>query len=280
MKTAGYPAGIKPHKNLGTPTDLNSLTGRCGRTVNDMRRLVLPVWLLLGLLCAIPVRAEDEVADARWIPFDSLTATNRVLAHDVMDHVTLRCAYTAEVFKARVPVFEYLFDHMESCSALAQKEGLITYRATRDADGKLHADDHDGAAGYMLTLYASDGKRVIYVAGTQHGLFDASGRGVAIVDYHVKTGDEVEYTRAAFVRVDNVVLATMAQMFAIFLHGTVDKHFAKVIRNPVVLSEKAQSDPQKLLEQISQMPAADQQLMAPFAELVRSNAAVRVVEGK
>jgi hypothetical protein len=82
------------------------------------------------------------------------------------------------------------------------------------------------------------------------------------------------------VKVDNVVLATMAQMFSIFLHGTVDKHFAKMIRNPVVLSEKAQSDPQKLLELISQMPATDQQLMAPFAELIRSNASVRVVEGK
>ena len=197
-----------------------------------------------------------------------------------MDHFTLHCDYTAEVFRARIPVFEYLFDHMESCSALAQKEGLITYRATRDAENRLHADDHDGAAGYMLTVYAGDGKRVIYVAGTQHGLFDASGRGVAVVDYHAKAGDEIEYTRAAFVKVDNVVLATMAQMFSIFLHGTVDKHFAKVIRNPVVLSEKAQSDPQNLLYQISQMAAADQQLMAPFVELVRSNVSVRVVEGK
>jgi hypothetical protein len=124
----------------------------------------------------------------------------------------------------------------------------------------------------MFTLYAGDGKRVIYVAGTQHGLFDASGRGVAVVDYHAKADNKVEYTGAVFVKVDNVVLATMAQMFAIFLHGTVDKHFAKVIRNPVVLSEKAQSDPQKLLEDIAQMPAADQQLMAPLAELVWANA--------
>jgi hypothetical protein len=226
------------------------------------------------------VRAEDEAGASRLIPFDSLTVTNRALAHEVMDHFTLHCDYTAEVFRARIPVFEYLFDHMESCSALAQKEGLITYRATRDAENRLHADDHDGAAGYMLTVYAGDGKRVIYVAGTQHGLFDASGRGVAVVDYHAKAGDEIEYTRAAFVKVDNVVLATMAQMFSIFLHGTVDKHFAKVIRNPVVLSEKAQSDPQNLLYQISQMAAADQQLMAPFVELVRSNVSVRVVEGK
>ena len=52
-----------------------------------------------------------------------------------------------------------------------------------------------------------------------------------------------------------------------------------MIRNPVQFSEKAQSYPQKLLDLISQMPAADQQLMVPFAELVRSNARVRVVEG-
>ena len=243
-----------------------------------MSRLASAAWLFLGVLCASLARAEDEAVASRLIPFDSLSVTNRALAHDVTDHPTLHCDYPAEAFKGRIPMFEYLFDHMESCSALAQKVGLITYRATRDAEGRLHADDHDGAAGYMLTVYAGDGKRVIYVAGTQHGLFDASGRGVAVVDYHAKAGDEIEYTRTAFVKVDNVVLATMAQMFSIFLHGTVDKHFAKLIRNPVQLSEKAQSDPQKLLDLIAQMPVADQQLMAPFAELVRSNASVRVAE--
>jgi hypothetical protein len=65
-------------------------------------------------------------------------------------------------------------------------------------------------------------------------------------------------------------------MFSVFLRGTVDRHFAKVIRNPVVLGGKAQSDPQNLLYQISQMAAADQQLMAPFAALVRSGGNVRV----
>lgn len=236
-----------------------------------MRRVAFLTWVFLGVLCATFVRAEDTNIAARLIPFDSLTATNRALAHEVTDHPTLHCVYTAEVFRARIPVFEYLFDHMDSCSALAQKVGLITYRATRDAEGRLHADDHDGAAGYMVNVYAGDGKRIIYVAGTQHGLFDASGRGVAVVDYHSTTNGEIEYTRAAFVKVDNVVLATMAQMFSVFLHGTVDKHFAKVIRNPVVLSEKAQADPQKLLDQIAEMPAVDQQLLAPLAKLVRSN---------
>src|SRR5580704_11087811 len=164
-----------------------------------MRRVAGATWLFLGILCATSVRAEETNIAARLIPFDSLTETNRNLVHDVTDHITLHCSYTAEVFKARIPVFEYLFDHMESCSALAQKEGLITYRATRDVEGRLHADDHDGAAGYMFNVYAGNGKRVVYVAGTQHGLFDASGRGVAVLDYHSTTNDEIEYTRAAFV---------------------------------------------------------------------------------
>jgi hypothetical protein len=241
-----------------------------------MRRVAGATWLFLGILCATSVCAEDTNLAARLIPFDSLTETNRALVHEVTDHFTLHCAYTAEVFRARIPVFEYLFDHMDSCSALAQKEGLITYRATRDAEGRLHADDHDGASGYMFNVYAGDGKRVVYVAGTQHGLFDASGRGVAVLDYHSTTNGEIEYTRAAFVKVDNAVLAAVAEMFSVFLHGTVDKHFAKVIRNPVVLSEKAQSDPQKLLDEIGQMPAADQQLIAPFVALVRSNASPRL----
>src|ERR1039457_3834629 len=130
-----------------------------------MSRLARALCVLLGILCAISVRAGDEAIASRLIPFDSLTPTNRALAHEVMDHFTLRCAYTAEVFKARIPVFEYLFDHMDSCSELAQKEGLITYRATRDAENRLHADDHNGAAGYMINVDAGDGKRVIYVGG-------------------------------------------------------------------------------------------------------------------
>jgi len=143
-----------------------------------MRWVAFLTCVFLGILCATSVRAEDSVVASRLIPFDSLTATNRALVHEVTDHFTLHCDYTAEVFKARIPVFEYLFDHMESCSALAEKVGLITYRATRDAEGRLSADDHDGAAGYLVNVYAAGGKRIIYVAGTQHGLFDASGRGV------------------------------------------------------------------------------------------------------
>jgi hypothetical protein len=244
-----------------------------------MQRVVFFALLYFGLSCATLLRADDDTAASRVIPFDSMTVTNRAIVCSVTDHYTLRREYPAEEFAARVEVFEYLLDHMEACSVLAQQVGLITYRATRGADGRVQADDHAGATGYMLTVYAGTGKRIIYVEGMERGLFDVRGRGVAVVDYRARAGDAVEYERTAFVKVDNAVLAALAQLFSVFLRGTVDSHFTHVIRNPVVLSGRALADPQKLLDQIGQMPDTDQQLLAPFAVLVRSNAATRLPGG-
>jgi hypothetical protein len=244
-----------------------------------MQRVVFFALLYLGLSCATFVRADDDTAASRVIPFNSMTVTNRTLVRGVTDHYTLRREYPAEQFNARVRVFEYLIDHMEVCSALAQQAGLITYRATRAADGRVRADDHAGATGYMLTVYAGDGKRIIYVEGVEHGLFAVRGRGVAIVEYHARADDVIEYTRTAFVKVDNVVLAAVAQLFSVFLHGTVDSHFTHVIRNPVVLSEQAEREPRKLLDHVGRMSEADQQLLAPFVALVRSSAVDRLPGG-
>jgi hypothetical protein len=155
---------------------------------------------------------------------------------------------------------------------------LIQYRAHLDADGRLYADDRAGAAGYILKVYAGEGKRIFYVEGTEHGVFDVHGRGVVVLDYRATAGGRIEYTRAVFVKVDNVVLAALAQLFEVFLRGTVDRHFAHVIRNPIILSEQVERDPQRLLDQIGRLPEADQQLSLPFAALVRSNASARLAD--
>jgi hypothetical protein len=241
-----------------------------------MRWLASPAFLILVLLRAPLVLASDETAASQLIPFNAITGTNLALVRGVTDHYTLRREYPAEKFKASLAVFEYLLDHMEACSVLAQMTGLTQYRATLDAEGRLRADDRAGAAGYILNVYAGTGKRVLYVEGAEHGLFDVCGRGLAIVDYHAAAGGRIEYTRAVFVKVDNVVLAALAQLFSVFLRGTVDSHFTHVIRNPVILSQQAQADPQKLVAQIGHLPATDQRLVAPFAALVRSNASIRL----
>ena len=243
-----------------------------------MRRVAIRAFLILGLLGVSLMHASDDTAASKLVPFPALTGTNLALVRGVTDHYTLRREYPPEEFNASVAVFEYLFDHMDECSVLAKMAGLTKYTATLDADGRLRADDHAGATGYILNVYTGVGKRVLYVEGMEHGVFDVRGRGVAIVDYHTKTRGEIEYTRAMFVKVDNVVLAALAQLFSVFLRGTVDGHFTHVIRNPVMLSQQAQTDPQKLLDQIERLPVADRQRLAPFAALVRSNASARLAD--
>jgi len=213
--------------------------------------------------------AETNVA-ATLIPFDSLTETNRALVRAVTDHYTLRREYEAREFRARKQDFDYLLDHLDACSVLAERVGILQYRATRDAQGRLVADDHEGARGYIIEAFSGNGKRVYFVDGSKQALFTVEGRGVAVIDYAQAKTNTVRYTGAIFVKVDNVVLAALTQLFGMFLRGTVDYHFNHVLNHPIRVSELALSDPKLLLDQIGQMPEADRALLSPFAELLRA----------
>jgi hypothetical protein len=228
------------------------------RSVNSLSMLTL-------LSLAAYAHAETNVATT-LIPFDSLSPTNRALVRSVTDHYTLRREYDAREFRARKQQVDYLMDHLDACSALAETVGLIQYRATGDVEGRYFADNHEGARGYIVEAYSSDGKRIYFVEGTERGLFNIEGRGVAVIDYAQTGTNTIRYTGAMFVKVDNVVIAALAQVFGIFLRGTVDRHFNHVLHHPIKLSEMALSDPQFLLEKIRQMPERDRVLLAPFAE--------------
>jgi hypothetical protein len=238
-----------------------------------MRRVVqLAVVFVLGIVS----RAWPDSGVETLISFEAMTVTNRALVRAVMDHCTLRRQYEPRQFAARQAVFEYLLDHMELTSALAQSLGMIRYRAWRDELGRLHADDREGAAGFLLTVHAGEGKRVFYIDGAQRGLFTVRGRGVAVLEYKQVDAETMEYTGAVFVRVDNAVLAALARVFAIFLQGTVDRHFRHVVRHPVRIAERAAREPERLLAHVAALPEADRALAAGFAELVRSNAVVGI----
>jgi hypothetical protein len=131
-----------------------------------MRRRSILVFSVLGLAPVGLARAGDETAASRLIQFKDLTEKNRVLLHGVTDHYTLRREYPVREVHASYPVFECLLDHMEACAVLAQMTGLSKYRARLDDQGRLWADNHAGAAGYLIGVYAGEGKRVLYVEGT------------------------------------------------------------------------------------------------------------------
>lgn len=203
------------------------------------------------------------------VSFEGMTETNRVLVRSVTEHPTMRREYAARRFTGRVPEFEWLLDHLDACSALAEKAGLLKYRATRQEDGRYYADNREGAAVSILPVLAEKGKRTYYVEGRARGLFSVRGRGVAVIVYRHAETNTIEYAGTVFVKVDNVVLATLAQMFAAFLAGTVDYHYDHVMGHPIQLSERALTKPKVLLGQVAQMPEDDRKMVEPFAALLR-----------
>lgn len=235
-----------------------------------MRSFLLLLLLLMLLLPTRAVTDESTIAET-LIPFDSLTITNRLLVGGVTDHYTLRREYRPQQIKARAEHFAYMLDHIDACSALAYKLGLIKYRASRDAQDRIYADDREGSAGYLLQVYAHEGKRVYYVAGSHAGPLSVTGRGVAVMDQRTVSTNIVEYHATVFVKVDNRMVAAISQLFAMFVRGAVDKNFHQVMRHPVRISEMALTDPKKLLATIHAMPEADRKLLQPFADLVSTS---------
>jgi hypothetical protein len=202
------------------------------------------------------------------IPLDAMTETNRVLVRAVTEHVTLRREYGARRFTGRVSEFEWLLDHLDACSVLAERAGLLKYRAVKHADGRYYADNREGAAGLILPVFAETGCRIYYVEGREQGLFSVAGRGVAVIAYRQAETNVIEYTGASLVRVDNGFVAAVARVFAVFLRGAVDYHYDHVMGHPIRLSGRATTEREILQGHIAAMSEADRKLLEPFETLL------------
>ena len=171
-----------------------------------------------------------------------------------------------ERFTGRTAHFDFLMNHMAACSMLAERLGSIRYHATEDAAGRVWADDREGSRGYLQRMYGSEGRYVYYVAGAEDGVFEVRGRGVAVILTKPVAPDQLEYRATLFVKVDNTVLAMLTQLFQVFVRGSVDKHFAHVMRHPVELTRLAASEPGKIRSAIQALPADEQPLLKEFEQ--------------
>jgi hypothetical protein len=199
---------------------------------------------------------------------ESLSATNQSLARPVLEHATLQRKYAPCRFVGRKEHFEFLLDHMELCSVLSERTGLLNYRAVARPDGRLYAENKEQASGFMDLVGCEEGRRIFYTEGTQKGLFTVVGRGVVVVDYKQVTPTEMEYSGKLFVQIDNGVVAALAKMFFVFVKGAVDRNFHLVIAQPVDLTQLASGCPTSLVSFIQTLPGPDYPLVKPFADLL------------
>lgn len=217
---------------------------------------------LLGLLATGGGAAEDA------IPWEQLRGAERALVKSVIDHATLRRQYAPREFTGRLVHFDFLMRNMVATSLLAEQLGLIRYHAHWDDQGRVWADNREGARGFMQKLHADQGRYLYYVAGTQRGLFEAHGRGVAWIQAREASPHRVAYRATIWVKVDHAVLDVLARLFQMFLQGTVDRNFAHVMRHPVTVASLATTDTQRVREAITRLPAQHLIEVQPLADLL------------
>ena len=206
---------------------------------------------------------------ATLVPLASMTESNRTLVQPVVEQYTLRRDYSAKTFRGRREQFEFLMDHFVACSALAEQLGLIRYRVVDDGPDRVVGDDGEGARGHIQQVYCTEGQRIYFVDGSQQGIFQARGRGVVVVQYSQAGSNTIEFSGQMLVKIDNPVVATLAQVFFVFVKSTVDWHFNHVISQPVNLSGLTLGEPEMIRRSIEEMPADDYRLLAPYLETLR-----------
>jgi len=216
-------------------------------------------WALILFLAVVPVWAVPI-----RVPLELLTPANQELVRPVTAHFTLHRQYPPRRFTGHLADFEFLMDHLEVCSMLAQQAGMLEYRPIMQPDGRLVADNHADVDGWLLPVFCGLNRRIYYVEGAQRGVVTARGRGVVVVDFQQVTPTEIEYSGQLFVRADNPVAAALAHVFYIFLRHAVDQNFELVMRQPILFTRMAAKQPAVLRQLIQLLAGEDYRFLVGF----------------
>jgi len=198
------------------------------------------------------------------VPLETMSVKNQRLVRAVLTHCTLHRQPAPHRFTGRIEDFTFLLDNLGACAVLAHQCGLLSYKPAVMPDGRLVADNQQGAAGWLELIDCRPNRRVYYLEGAQSGNFTARGQAVVVVSYRQIGPTEMEYTGELFVRLDNALAAVLTHLFIAFVRHEVDQTFDDVMCVPTGLAQLALEHPSLLCDQIQQLPAEDYLRLLPF----------------
>ena len=233
-------------------------------------RTHLAIVLLLAVLTtdAWPVLASGKPESL--IPLDKLDAGARARVGQVVPGYTFyrQVRIPRETFTARFDLFEYLINHLDQSSIIAERLKIVQYRSQRTPDGGYWADNRKGAAGYLWPLYAAPGDRLYFAQGSDHEGKPVAGCAVVVVHYREKTPGVITCEMHAFVKVESWIQRLLAHIFLPLVTGTVDRRFGEVLEVPVLVSEQATADPARVIGVIDSLASEDRAVLQEFRKLL------------
>lgn len=230
----------------------------------------LPTALLIAVLTMQTLSVAASGKPESLIPLDRLDNAAKARAKKVVPGYTFyrQVRVPRDTFTARFELFEYLINHLDQASIVAQPLDIVQYRSQRTADGGYWANNRKGAVGYLWPLYAAPGERLYFAQGSDRGGQPVAGCAVVLVRYREKSPGVIWCEMHAFVKVENWIQRLLAHIFLPLLTGTVDRRFGEVLEVPVLVSEQATADPTKVIGVIDSLPAEDRAALQELRKLL------------
>ena len=229
-----------------------------------------PGLALVVVLCAL------TTAGATPVPFtlpESVPPEERTRVMRVAEEASINTQVTAEPFRLRSAVFEYLVDHPEFATHITQTLKLARYRIWSTPEG-LFLDDGWGTTGHFIVVHAAQGVRVMYAWGQYKPKMLPSIRGQAVVRFtfgYQPNGDGrdvVTTTINGFVRLDSRILAAASRLAHTVAQNKADAEARRLVKIFSKVSQAVEENPAGLCEQLRQRPGTPRRELAEFRQLL------------
>lgn len=243
-----------------------------------MRRpLTVVAMLFVSLVCSGRSAAVDRVASlppvARQIPWDRLDLRTFPLVHDVVARALVAHQVDGLWYRSRKEVFDFLIEHPDFAANVARvlKEGKYRVRQT---PAGYEADDGHGAHGFFKPVITDGDRRVFYLEGRYDRLFlpTLSGRLVLVLETvhraHPGGTTYAEARVAAFLRLDNALIETLARVIEPFSRSLLDHRIRRFFRHVERVSQRAYDDPEGLAEELASHPDLPAERVAQFRQVL------------
>lgn len=235
------------------------------RGIGGRRALATVAWAAMCVAGAFAAGKPEDI-----LPFDKLDAAAQARLRLVVPGYTFyrKVQLTHPQVRSRYEVFEYLINHLDQCSIVAQPLKIVEYRSVRRPDGSYYADNRKGAVGCIWPLRAAPGERLYYAQGDDREGNLVVGCAVVMFLYREKSPGVIEGDLHAFVKIESWVQKLLALLFMPIVTGTVDRRFNEIVSVPVRVAEIATAEPAKVIAVMDAMPPKDREMVADFRTLL------------
>jgi len=163
----------------------------------------------------------------------------------------------------RMPIYDFLLDHVVLSAALVRQFALGDYRVQRLGAQGYHGEDGQGSEALFDLLYRDSTLRVYYIQGSYHGkVFPLiTGKAIVTLTSQTRSGNDgkasLETRIRVYSRLDSPMLATLVKVLRPFLRGVINGKLIGPFLAVQRLGELIAADPEQVYRQAETMVELD-----------------------